>query len=140
MKKLLLLLSLACTLVYGKTGVTYDTKILRVIDGDTVAIEALYLPDPLKKELLVRIHGVDTPEKGFRAKCESEKVKGNQASAYTKSLINKSKDIKVTIIDWDKYGGRILGDIILDGVSLRQSLIAQGYAKEYYGAKKSSWC
>ena len=51
-----------------KEGVTYDATILRVIDGDTVAFQASYLPDPLKKELSIRVFGVDTPEKGFRAK------------------------------------------------------------------------
>jgi len=42
---------------------TYDVKILRVSDGDTIVIAAPYLPPPLKPELAVRIYGVDTPEK-----------------------------------------------------------------------------
>ncbi len=46
-----------------KPGVIYDANITRVIDGDTVAIEAPWLPDPLKKELSIRVFGVDTPEK-----------------------------------------------------------------------------
>ena len=32
-----------------KPGVVYDANITRVIDGDTVAFEAAWLPDPLKK-------------------------------------------------------------------------------------------
>ena len=44
-------------------GVTYDTTILRVSDGDTIVISAPYLPAPLKPQLAVRIFGVDTPEK-----------------------------------------------------------------------------
>lgn len=123
-----------------KTGVTYDAKILRVVDGDTIAIEANYLPKPLKKELLVRVYGVDTPEKGFRAKCDKEDKLGKGASEFTKSMVSRAKKIQVSIIDWDKYGGRILGDIILDGVSLRQTLITNGYAREYYGEAKQSWC
>ncbi len=50
-----------------KVAVAYDYKITRVIDGDTVAFEATFLPDPLKKELSIRVFGVDTPEKGHRA-------------------------------------------------------------------------
>jgi hypothetical protein len=57
-------------------GVTYDAQILRVTDGDTVVIAAPFLPAPLKPELAVRVYGVDTPEKGFRAQCESEKQRG----------------------------------------------------------------
>jgi endonuclease YncB( thermonuclease family) len=41
---------------------------------------------------------------------------------------------------WDKFGGRVLGDIILDGQSLRASLITNGFAREYYGEEKQSWC
>lgn len=122
------------------TGVTYPTKITRVTDGDTVVIPATYLPAPLKKELAIRVYGVDTPEKGFRAKCEKENSKGIEASNYTKKLVANAKSHQVVIMTWDKYGGRILGDIILDGVSLRKSLIDNGYAREYFGEAKQSWC
>jgi endonuclease YncB( thermonuclease family) len=33
-----------------------------------------------------------------------------------------------------------LGDILLDGKSLRQMLIQNGFAREYYGEAKQSWC
>jgi len=46
-----------------KPGVLYDAVITRVIDGDTVAFEAKWLPEPLKKELSIRVFGVDTPKK-----------------------------------------------------------------------------
>jgi hypothetical protein len=38
-----------------KEGVTYDTVITRVIDGDTIAFQAPFLPAPLKKELSIRV-------------------------------------------------------------------------------------
>ena len=121
-------------------GVRYDVDILRVIDGDTVAYKAPFLPDPLKKELSIRIYGVDTPEKGFRAKCESESKRGEAASNFTKSLVETAKKKQIILLEWDKYGGRVLGDIILDGQSLRKLLIDKGYAREYYGEAKQSWC
>ena len=123
-----------------KNGVTYDVVLTRVIDGDTVAFQANWLPDPLKKELSLRVFGVDTPEKGFRAKCPSEDTRGQAATAFTKSQINASQKRQIILMDWDKYGGRVLGDLILDGKSLRQLLIANGYAREYYGEAKTSWC
>ena len=123
-----------------KPGVTYDAVITRVIDGDTVAFQANFLPDPLKKELSIRVFGVDTPEKGHRALCPSEASRGEAATAFTKAQINASTKRQVILMDWDKYGGRVLGDILLDGKSLRQMLIQNGYAREYYGEAKQSWC
>lgn len=123
-----------------KDGVVYDVVLTRVIDGDTVAFQANWLPEPLKKELSIRVFGVDTPEKGFRAKCTSEDARGQAATAFTKNAINASTRRQIIIMDWDKYGGRVLGDVLLDGRSLREMLIANGFAREYYGEAKTSWC
>ena len=144
MKKLFLLLLIVPVLAVAqpkqKPGVTYDAVITRVIDGDTVAFQADFLPAPLKKELSIRVFGVDTPEKGFRAQCPSEAQRGEAATAFTKQAIATSQKRQIVLMDWDKYGGRVLGDIILDGRSLRQGLIANGFAREYYGEAKTSWC
>ena len=144
MKKLFLLLLIVPCLVLAqpkqRPGVTYDAVITRVIDGDTVAFQADFLPAPLKKELSIRVYGVDTPEKGHRAQCASEAQRGEAASAFTKQMIAASQQRQVVLMDWDKYGGRVLGDVILNGISLRQQLIANGFAREYYGEAKTSWC
>ena len=121
-------------------GVTYDANIIRVTDGDTVVIAAPYLPAPIKPEIAVRIFGVDTPEKGFRGQCDSEKQRGEAASVFTKNAINSTQKHQVVLYGWDKFGGRILGDVLLNGVSLRAELIKNGFAREYYGDAKQSWC
>jgi len=121
-------------------GVTYDAQIIRVSDGDTIVIAAPFLPAPLKPELAVRIYGVDTPEKGFRGQCESEKQRGEAASLFTKQAVNQSNQRQVVLYGWDKFGGRVLGDILLNGQSLRTMLIQNGFAREYYGDAKQSWC
>jgi len=147
MKKLLILIT-AMTLCVSAIAQkknpemkVYDFAVTRVIDGDTVEFAAPFLPAPLKPKLAVRVFGVDTPEKGFRAKCESEAKRGDAATAFTKKVITESKTARVALIDWDKYGGRVLGDIILDNnVSLRALLIKNGFAREYYGEAKQSWC
>lgn len=143
MKKFLLLLLAIPLLAFAQktpTGATYDAQILRVTDGDTVVISAPFLPKPLKPELAVRIYGVDTPEKGFRGQCDSEKLRGEAASVFTKTLVQASQQRQVILYGWDKFGGRVLGDIILNGQSLRAQLIANGFAREYYGDAKQSWC
>ena len=121
-------------------GVVYDAQIVRVNDGDTVVISAPFLPPPLKPELAVRIYGVDTPEKGHRAQCPSEDARGKAATEFTKNAVAKSLKRQVTLYGWDKFGGRVLGDIVLDGQSLRTALIQNGFAREYYGDAKQSWC
>ena len=121
-------------------GVTYDAQVLRVNDGDTVVISAPFLPAPLKPELAVRVYGVDTPEKGHRAQCAAEDQRGQTATAFTKNAVAKSLKRQVILYGWDKFGGRVLGDIILDGQSLRAMLIQNGLAREYYGEAKQSWC
>ena len=118
----------------------YNWPITRVIDGDTVAFQADWLPDPLKKELSIRIYGVDTPEKGHRAKCPAEDARGRAATEFTKQMIVNAKSRQIVLRSWDKYGGRVLGDIILDGKSLRELLITKGFARPYFGEAKTSWC
>jgi endonuclease YncB( thermonuclease family) len=118
----------------------YNFKITRVLDGDTVEFEAKFLPPPLKPTLRLRILGVDTPEKGHRAQCPKENELGLKATELTKELVLKSTQRQIIIKEWDKFGGRVLGDLILDGVSLRDSLIKAGLAREYYGEAKQSWC
>lgn len=122
------------------SGMIYPAQIIKVTDGDTVVIAAPFLPAPLKPQLAVRIFGVDTPEKGHRAKCASEAQRGEAATQFTKKAVASTKQHQVMLYGWDKFGGRVLGDMILDGVSLRAELIRNGLAREYYGDAKQSWC
>lgn len=140
--KFLLILSLLISLnafAQKQSGI-YDYPLVKIVDGDTITFEAKFLPKPLKQELSLRIYGVDTPEKGFRAKCSKENDLGSLATKFTSNQVNKAKKRQVVIMEWDKYGGRVLGDILLDGKSLREMLIKNGYAREYYGEAKQSWC
>lgn len=143
MKKLLISLLFVPLLAFAQKtpqGVTYDAQIIRVNDGDTVVIAAPFLPAPLKPELAVRVFGVDTPEKGFRAQCAAEDARGQAASEFTKKAVSASSQRQVVLYGWDKFGGRVLGDIILNGQSLRTMLIQNGFAREYFGEAKQSWC
>jgi endonuclease YncB( thermonuclease family) len=145
MRVIFFLLAFLPGLLFAQTAkesraVIYDVVITRVVDGDTVAFRADWLPDPLKKELSIRIFGVDTPEKGHRAQCPSEAQRGEMASAFTKQVVAAAKTRQIALMGWDKYGGRVLGDVILNGQSLRQMLIQNGFAREYYGDAKKSWC
>lgn len=134
---LLMMLLIASEPAYSNP---YDWKIIKVIDGDTVRVEATFLPIELKQVLSVRILGVDTPEKAPLAKCAEEAEKAKAASAFTREQIAYATDKKINIVKWDKYGGRVLGDIMLDGKSLKELLIQSGHARAYNGGAKRSWC
>ena len=123
-----------------KQGAMYDVEVLRVVDGDTVVIAAPWVPLPMKPEIAVRIYGIDTPEKAPRAQCAIEDTKAKTATAFTKSAVAKARSVQVLLYDWDKYGGRVLGDVYIDGASVRLELIRRGLAREYFGERKQSWC
>ena len=122
----------------------YDWKVTRVIDGDTVEFAAPFLPDPLPKKLSIRVLGVDTPEKSHRAACPQEAAAAEKASQFTKDTLNNAYKNKLPVLielqSHDKYGGRVLGDVIVNGQRLSAMLIANGHARPYHGEKKSSWC
>jgi micrococcal nuclease len=115
-------------------------EITRVIDGDTVEIAVDFLPKSLPPKLSIRVLGIDTPEKAPRALCDAEAEKAKLASAFTKKAVAEAKEVDIVIVKWDKYGGRVLGDVFLDHQSLAQSLISAGLARPYSGEAKQSWC
>lgn len=140
MKYILSALMVAASVSFAAEPKLHDYKVTRVIDGDTVEFEMPGLPEELETKLSLRVYGVDTPEKGFRAACESEAKRGEEATAFGKNAVQQAKKIQISLKDWDKFGGRVLGDLYLDGQSYRTMLIEKGLAREYFGDKKKSWC
>ncbi len=115
-------------------------EITRVIDGDTVEIAVDFLPSPLPPKLSIRVMGIDTPEKAPRAQCDAEAELAKKASAFTKNAVANALEVDIKILKWDKYGGRVLGDVYLDHQSLAESLVSAGLARHYKGDAKQSWC
>jgi micrococcal nuclease len=115
-------------------------EITRVIDGDTVEIAVDFLPEPLPPKLSIRVMGIDTPEKAPRAQCDAEAALAKKASAFTKNAVANATEVEVVILKWDKYGGRVLGEVYLDHQSLAESLVSAGLARHYKGDAKQSWC
>ena len=125
-------------LLISSNAYAYEWEILRVVDGDTIEIKDECFPTELK--LSIRVLGIDTPEKGSRAKCEKEAKLAEKASKFTKEFIGKNKTATFRNIKWDKYGGRLLADVEINGKSLSGELIKNGLARSYDGKKKGSWC
>jgi endonuclease YncB( thermonuclease family) len=125
-------------LLASSNAYAYEWEILRVVDGDTLEIKNECFPKELK--LSVRVLGIDTPEKESRAKCDKEAKLAEKASKFTKQFIGKNKTATFRNIKWDKYGGRLLADVEINGKSLSDELIKNGLARSYDGKKKGSWC
>ena len=106
-------------------------------DGDTCYVVAKTLPDNLKN-MSIRILGIDTPES--RGKCLEEKSLALQGRAFANDMFKNADNIEFRNLKWDKYGGRILADVYIDGVSYKDKIIEAGLAREYYGDKKIGWC
>ena len=118
----------------------YYYTVTKVTDGDTIRVEVPWMPEELGKDIAIRIMGIDTPEKGGRASCEAEAKLGEEATEFARSVIKVGDVVGVNLISWDKYGGRIDADVIVDGQDFAQMQIERGLAKPYDGGTKESWC
>ena len=106
-------------------------------DGDTCYVLAPALPEPLQK-MSVRILGIDTPE--MRAECAEEKKLALKGRDLANKMFRSAEKIEFNNLKWDKYGGRVLADVYLDGKSYKDEIINAGLARPYDGGTKESWC
>ena len=119
----------------------YDMVVTKVTDGDTIRVDVSdwVLPE-LGDTMGVRIMGIDTPEKGGRAQCEVEAELGAKATEFAKSVISVGDTVQIEVVQWDKYGGRFNGIVMVNGENFAQMQIDRGLAKPYDGGTKESWC
>jgi endonuclease YncB( thermonuclease family) len=111
-----------------------SAQILRVIDGDTLLVEARPWPQQTM-EVYVRIRGIDTPE--MHSKCEAVRRAGADARHVLEQLTEYSPEVQLTQISGDKYFGRILANVTLsDGTNPAQYLLGEGIAVAYDGGRK----
>jgi endonuclease YncB( thermonuclease family) len=106
-------------------------------DGDTCYVSAPVLPGKLSR-MSVRVLGIDTPE--IKGKCEKEKELALIGRQTANKLFRAAKTIEFKDLKWDKYGGRILSNVYLDGLLYSDILIDKGLARSYDGGAKKGWC
>ena len=117
-----------------------EVKVKKFVDGDTFEIDPSNIIKIPGLGLSIRVNGIDTPEKGGRAGCKSEANLAKEASEETKKILLRSKKIEIDNYHWDKFGGRIVADVYVDGALLSKQIIDKNLAKPYFGKKKESWC
>jgi micrococcal nuclease len=101
----------------------YNAKVLRVVDGDTYDVE-VDLGFYVYHHIRVRLRGVNTPEIFGRNASEE----GKKVAEYVKSYIEGKTVLIGTYKTKPTTFGRWEADVIVEGVSVADHLVALGYA------------
>jgi micrococcal nuclease len=115
---------------------TYNAKLERVVDGDT--IDAMVdLGFSTWKKVRIRFYGIDAYES--RTRDLKEKEKGLLAKQRVIDILQENGN-EFTLISHgvDKFG-RSLGEIFVETLgetSLQRTLINEGHGVEYFGGKR----
>lgn len=117
LKKVLLPLCIVfCPTVSAAAGSSFEAKVVRVVDGDT-----LQVLDDQKTNIRVRLYGIDAPE--------SKQAWGQKAKQALSGAV-ASKTVTVVDHGMDVYG-RLLGTVWLDGYDINASMVSSGHAWVY---------
>ena len=115
----------------------YKASLVKVVDGDTIDVDLdLGFGVWLKKQR-VRLYGINTPES--RTRDLEEKKRGLAAKDRVIELIENCEELSIrTIINKKARGkyGRILAEILADGINVNETLVSEGHAVEYFGGKR----
>ena len=119
----------------------YAWPVVRVVDGDTVLVDAGADVPPELAAIRVRLRGVDVPGIGRYADCDAEREAGLAAAAFTADVLAGADAVAVRDPAWGRWGGgRVIADLIVDGRSLAHTLIETGHGRPYDGGRRGSWC
>jgi endonuclease YncB( thermonuclease family) len=104
----------------------YDAVVKAVHDGDTVTVDVDLGFDTWIHALKVRLYGLNAPELNT--------PEGKKSQAYLATLIPVGISVVIeTQKDKQEKYGRWLATIFLNDANVNGKLIADGYAKPYFG-------
>ena len=122
-----------------KSKFYYGCTVRRVIDGDTIDVDA-DLGFDVSIKLRLRFAGINTPES--RTRNLEEKALGKAATAFLKNALESADAVEFESHDRGKFG-RVLATpyIIKCGkrTDIGKLMIREGHAREYYGGKREPW-
>ncbi|WP_325198572.1 thermonuclease family protein [Kingella oralis] len=95
------------------TNSSLSCRVVAISDGDTLTC----LTDA-KRQLKVRLHAIDAPEK--------KQAFGQQAKKHLSDLVY-NQTVTLNITDTDRYG-RTVADIQLGSLNVNQQMVKDGYA------------
>jgi len=110
-------------------------RVERVVDGDTVRVEAQIWIDQAIS-IAVRVDGIDAPEL-FRPKCAAERERARAAKAFVEDFF-RTGEASLHNIRNGKYAGRVVASIQNErGTDLARALVAAGHAVD---GDRGRWC
>jgi len=111
-----------------KQEFTYNAKVERVIDGDTVVVN-IDLGFGIFTKQTIRLYGIDTPE--LRSVDSVERSKATEAKDFLQGLI-ENHEVVIKTTSKDKYG-RYLGVIEVNSIEVNQLMLDRNLATVYFG-------
>jgi endonuclease YncB( thermonuclease family) len=108
----------------------FQVEVVRVIDGDTVAVRAHVWPDQVITTA-VRLLDIDTPE--LRGRCEAEVAAAERARAFVADAVQRAGGrLWLRDVVLGKYAGRVIGRLMTpQGEDIGEALIQGGLAVPY---------
>ena len=121
---------------------TYNAKVLRVVDGDTIDV-LIDLGFSTHRKIRVRLYGINTPES--RTRDLAEKKLGLAAKVRLIEILDE-QDNEITLESHGvgKYG-RCLGELFYEKdlpeggkikTSINNQLVVEGHGVQYFGGKR----
>ena len=107
---------------------------VRVIDGDTVMVEAHPWPDQSVR-VSVRLRGIDAPE--LRSKCALFRAAALKAKETLADIMSPGDMVELRNISGGKYYGRVVADLSHADRDMGRMLIQTGLAVRYDGGKRA---
>ena len=120
---------------------TYNAKLLRVVDGDTIDV-MIDLGFDIQTKKRVRFAGINAPES--RTRDLKEKEKGLSAKDRVKCILAENETFELRSEELGKYG-RVLGSIYITRLDskdcmtkkcLNDILVSENHAVVYFGGKR----
>ena len=122
-----------------KTRFYYGCTVRRVIDGDTIDVDA-DLGFAVSIKLRLRFAGINTPES--RTRNLEEQALGKAATAFRKETLESADAVEFESHERGKFG-RVLATPFTVKCGKRTDIcklmIREGHAREYSGGKREPW-
>lgn len=110
--------------------------VLSVHDGDTLTVNLpCALPIACEK-MPIRVFGVDTPE--ITDIRPDMKLLAIKARGRVRDLTSYSHKVELSVVQRDMYY-RLDADVYSDGISIADTLKAEGLARPYFGKGPKPW-
>ncbi|MBE3030130.1 thermonuclease family protein [Campylobacter sp. RM9344] len=112
----LIIVILLSSLIAQAKPLPLSGKVIKVSDGDTITVLT-----PQKRQVKVRLHGIDAPEK--------KQAYGNKSRQFLSNLV-AGKEVEVKEKGKDRYK-RVLGVVYYNEQDINAQMVLNGYAWAY---------